>query len=47
MAEISFEVFSSGHELILCSICFCVVPPHKQSDHVRWHDKLKSERQDG
>jgi hypothetical protein len=44
MAEVSFEIFKAGHEMLLCTICFSVIPPHKQADHVRWHDKLKIER---
>jgi len=47
MAEISFEIFKGGHELIYCTVCYSVIPPQKQSAHVRWHDKLKTERQHG
>ena len=47
MAEVSFEIFSGGHDFIYCTVCFAVIPPQKQSAHVRWHDKLNLERQNG
>jgi hypothetical protein len=44
MAEISFEVFKSGHEALYCTKCYAIIFPKGQSAHVRWHDYIERSR---
>jgi hypothetical protein len=46
MAEISFEIFKTGHEMLYCTKCFAAIFPNGQAAHVRWHDYIERKKND-